>query len=284
MTHTGEIPVVFSCAGEQLVGIVHPVVAARIGVVIVVGGPQYRVGSHRQFVLMARDLAQAGYPVFRFDYRGMGDSSGEARGFEHAADDIRAAIDAFAAAAPGLSGFVLWGLCDAASACLMYCAGDARVRGVIIANPWVRTEAGEARSYLRHYYLQRLTQPSFWRKVLKGEFRAGQSLNQLSQTVRQSRTQAQGGPGFIERMRAGLQSFRGPVLCLMSERDLTAREFELLREQDRAWRRLMSRRAVTTVALPGTDHTFSSREALELVREKSIAWLAHLSPAQKAAS
>jgi exosortase A-associated hydrolase 1 len=280
----GEFPVVFACAGEQLLGIVHPVGAARIGVVIVVGGPQYRVGSHRQFVLMARDLAREGYPVFRFDYRGMGDSDGAARGFEHAADDIRAAIDAFAAAVPGLDGFVLWGLCDAASACLMYCASDVRVRGVIIANPWVRTEAGEARSYLRHYYLQRLTQPSFWRKVFKGEFRAGQSLTELSRTVRQSGTQAAGGPGFIERMRAGLQSFRGPVLCLMSERDLTAREFELLREQDRGWRRLMSRPAVTTVALPGADHTFSSRAALELVREKSVAWLAQLTPARKAAS
>ena len=38
------------------------------GVVIVVGGAQYRVGSHRQFVQMARLLAAAGYPVLRFDF------------------------------------------------------------------------------------------------------------------------------------------------------------------------------------------------------------------------
>ena len=47
-----------------------------------VGGPQYRVGSHRQFTLMARAFAAAGYPVLRFDYRGIGDSEGESRGFE----------------------------------------------------------------------------------------------------------------------------------------------------------------------------------------------------------
>ena len=38
--------------------------------VIVVGGPQYRAGSHRQFTLLARHIAAAGYPVLRFDARG----------------------------------------------------------------------------------------------------------------------------------------------------------------------------------------------------------------------
>ena len=77
-----------------------------------VGGPQYRVGSHRQFVLLARDLAADGFPVFRFDYRGMGDSEGEFRGFEHVEDDIAAAVEAFRSASPGLREIVLWGLCD----------------------------------------------------------------------------------------------------------------------------------------------------------------------------
>jgi len=51
--------------------------AADTGVLIVVGGPQYRVGSHRQFVMLARFLADHGVPCMRFDYRGMGDVSGE---------------------------------------------------------------------------------------------------------------------------------------------------------------------------------------------------------------
>ena len=60
-----EEPMVFHCEREQLVGMLHRGANpdARLGVLIVVGGPQYRVGSHRQFVLMARDLAAAGYPV-----------------------------------------------------------------------------------------------------------------------------------------------------------------------------------------------------------------------------
>ncbi len=78
-----ERPVLFECEGEQLVGVIAlPELRRAIAVLVVVGGPQYRAGSHRQFVLLARRLAAAGFPVLRFDYRGMGDSTGAARTFE----------------------------------------------------------------------------------------------------------------------------------------------------------------------------------------------------------
>jgi alpha/beta superfamily hydrolase len=48
-------------------------------VLVIVGGPQYRAGSHRQFTLLARSLAEQGFAVLRFDYRGMGDSTGAMR-------------------------------------------------------------------------------------------------------------------------------------------------------------------------------------------------------------
>ena len=52
----------FACAGETLLGILaEPQTPAHTGVVVVVGGPQYRVGSHRQFVLLSRALAAAGF-------------------------------------------------------------------------------------------------------------------------------------------------------------------------------------------------------------------------------
>ena len=52
----------------------HPprgVATLPIAVLVVVGGPQYRVGSHRQFVSLARALARQGMTTVRFDYRGM---------------------------------------------------------------------------------------------------------------------------------------------------------------------------------------------------------------------
>ncbi|TFW22062.1 hydrolase 1, exosortase A system-associated, partial [Duganella callida] len=170
----------FRCGDDALYGILSlPAQPASRGVLIVVGGPQYRAGSHRQFTLLARSLAAHGIPALRFDYRGMGDSEGEQRDFSNVEDDLRAALDAFQAAVPGLHEIVLWGLCDAASAALCYAAGDERVRGLVLLNPWVRTTEGLARATLKHYYRDRLLQPELWRKVLRGQFKLGAAARSL---------------------------------------------------------------------------------------------------------
>ena len=155
----------FQCSGEQLIGILTaPVKPAEYGVVIVVGGPQFRIGSHRQFVLLARSLGEQGITTLRFDYRGMGDSSGELRDFTAIDEDIRAAVDMLQNAHPKLERIILWGLCDAASACLFYAHKDPRIAGLVLANPWVRTDEGEAQAYLNHYYRARFFDMAFWKK------------------------------------------------------------------------------------------------------------------------
>jgi len=92
-----EEAITFACAGDSLVGVLatpEPASQADVAVLIVVGGPQVRAGSHRQFTLLARHLAAAGYAALRFDVRGMGDSTGDLKSFEHITPDIGAAIDA----------------------------------------------------------------------------------------------------------------------------------------------------------------------------------------------
>jgi exosortase A-associated hydrolase 1 len=184
-----EEPLIFHSARQQCVGVLHHAEGGgrRPGVLIVVGGPQYRVGSHRQFILMARSLARAGYPVLRFDYRGMGDSPGEMQTFEEAAADIHSAIETFSSSLPGMPGIVLWGLCDGASATLMHGVSDARVHGLILANPWVRTTGGEAKAYVQQYYGRRFLQRSFWKKLLAGRLNVVKALRDLVATVRASR-------------------------------------------------------------------------------------------------
>ncbi len=84
----------------------------------------------------------------RSDLRGdlRGDSAGDVGSFESVNDDVRAAVDAFFRQVPELRGVVLWGLCDGASAACFYAPTDARVRGLILLNPWVRTAQGEAQT------------------------------------------------------------------------------------------------------------------------------------------
>src|SRR6185312_9356840 len=153
------------------------------GVVIVVGGPQYRVGSHRQFVLLARALANAGIACLRFDYRGMGDAEGPFVGFTDVGADIGAAVDAFLARVPTLERIVLWGLCDGATASVFHAAADPRIAGLALFNPWVRTQAGEAKTALKHYYARRLADPAFWRKLAAGRLRWRDSARDLGRRL-----------------------------------------------------------------------------------------------------
>ena len=68
---------------------------AKRGILMVAAGA-YRVGPHRQFLLLARDWAADGIPVMRFDYQGQGDSEGAgAFNFDSLMYDIRSAIDRF---------------------------------------------------------------------------------------------------------------------------------------------------------------------------------------------
>ena len=266
MSSVREEPVVFACGAERLLGMVHHAEApAVVGVLVVVGGPQYRAGSHRQFVLMARALATSGFPVMRFDHRGMGDSDGEPRSFESLDDDLRAALATFLAVVPSLRQVVLWGLCDAASAALLIVPLPACVGGLILVNPWVRTAAGEARGYLKHYYGDRLRQRDFWKKLAAGGLNPLRALAGLfrAMVISGGRGAAGSAASYVERMRAGLAAFSGPVLLLLSERDLTAREFEELCLHSAPWRELLTRPNVRVAHVAGADHTFSQRSTLE---------------------
>lgn len=281
MAESREYPLVLESGDGRCVALVHQAAATgqRVGVVIVVGGPQYRVGSHRQFVLTARAFASAGFPVLRFDYRGMGDSDGEQRTFEDVHDDIRAAIDTLVQEC-GVSQVVLYGLCDAASAVLLYCLDDARVAGLIILNPWVRTVQGEATAQLWHYYPRRLLQRSFWAKLFKGNLPVVRALGGLFGTVRRSQAApaAAAAPreSFIDRMLKGCSSFRGRVLLLISGRDLTAAEFEDLCKRSRRWDQATRRTGVEIERLDSADHTFSTRADLERANALCSAWLGRL--------
>ncbi len=283
-----ERALAFPCQDDWLYGILSlPAQTATRGVLVIVGGPQYRAGSHRQFTLLARHLAEQGIPVMRFDYRGMGDSQGDARNFEDIGDDIRAAIDHFMTAAPGLQEVVLWGLCDAASAALIYAAGDKRVQGLVLLNPWVRTERGMARAYLKHYYLQRLFTPGFWQKIARGgfDFRdAARSLVEMLGNARRSgrpvakgRTLAASGQAntlsFLDRMHAGLREFTGPILLILSGNDLTAQEFSSLISSSPKWRKLLRNRAVRRHQLADANHTFSQQAWRDQVADWTAEWL-----------
>ena len=273
-----EQPVQIVGAGFEMLGILslpapgttpHPV-----GVLVVVGGAQYRVGSHRQFVRLARHLAAVGHAVLRFDLPGMGDSPGEPLPFEATAPCIAAALDALHQQGASTAGTVLWGLCDGASASLLYVQAtqDPRVAGLALLNPWVRSETSLARTQVKNYYPQRLRQPDFWRKLLRGGV-GWHALAGLVDRLRQMRQPAPASAGFQERMAQGWHAFSGPVLLLLSERDLTAQEFLEQARTSPVWRPCLQKTTLSQHTMDGADHTCSQPQDQRAVLAHTAQWL-----------
>ena len=291
-----EETLLLDCDGCLLPAILHrggP--APQIDMVVVVGGPQTRVGSHRQFVILARQVASLGIPVLRFDYRGMGDAEGEQRDFLGVSDDISVAVGGLLAATPGLEGVVLWGLCDGATAAALYAPSDPRVQRLVLVNPWVHSEVTEARAYLTRYYRQRLLSADFWRKFARGGvdlrsavtsflgklWRAKMARSAPSRSEEATRdnrvataSPVAGGCVDLATMLGGaLATFEGQTLVVTSGNDLTAAEFlAAARSNDHLSRALRSPR-ICSKHFDDADHTFSSHRWRKGLGEATAAWL-----------
>lgn len=275
-----EQAVQFDCAGRTLLGVLHDPAAAAAegatGVVVIVGGPQYRVGSHRQFVYLARALASAGYPVLRFDIRGMGDATGSQATFEQITPDVGAAIDALQRCRPDVRRVALWGLCDGASSALLYLheRRDARVAGLCLLNPWVRSDLSQARTQVKHYYTRRLREKAFWLKLFSGRLSAGavREFWQKLRTVRQASAPT-AELTFQRKMALAASAFRGRLLLILSGDDYTAKEFSEAAAGDPLWAETLARAAASRVELSDADHTFSQPLQRLRVEQATREWL-----------
>jgi uncharacterized protein len=133
------------------------------------------------------------------------------------------------------------------------------VCGLVLLNPWVRTPEGAARAMLRHYYLTRLGEVAFWKKVASGNLDFAASAAALRQNMRLAASDK--GSLLPQRVISSLADFTGQVLVVLSEEDLTASEFA----------RLMARYNVRAkrVDIGGANHTFASQKWRAQVAEAS---------------
>ena len=291
-----EHAIVFVCQGLELLGIASIPTTQSVhdtGVVVLVGGPQYRIGSHRQFTLLCRHLAEQGIASFRFDYHGIGDAAGPpALGVDGVESDLRAAIDTFLRAVPDLKGVVLWGLCGAASASALYAPTDARVKGLVLLNPWVRTEAGLAKARLRHYYIGRLGDPAFWARIARGDVAVAAGMRSFGASVMKAAgwsgrrgglgpsamgdtaTLGDGSSTLPARMMSSLQRANIPALVILSgDSDLTANEFRQVAGGSSDWRRWMASSKVDREDVEGSSHTFARSDWRDRVAELTRRWV-----------
>lgn len=277
-----ESVLVIGAPGAELVGVLaRPADAAQtkpVGVVIVVGGPQTRVGSHRQFTIMARALAAAGHACLRFDYTGMGDSPGPRPDFEKAGPDIGRACDALLAQMPGCQRIALWGLCDGATAAVFYAQKDPRIAAVIAANPWARSEATRAQAIVSEHYGSRLKSGEFWKKLLTGKVNVvAAGTEALGNLLRACRGKASAAGERVserlpDRLSPALASPASAVRLQLSGKDLTAAEFEIAMKACGEIAPLLA----GALRLEDADHTFSDPQPWQAVIGDTLDRLAEL--------
>lgn len=157
----------FDCEGCAL-GATLDDAQGSAGLLIVSGGNEIRIGAHRGMERLASDISTAGYPVFRFDRRGIGDSEGENGGFENSAADLSASIVAFRRHCPDLRRIVAFGNCDAATALLLH--QPAGVDAYVLSNIWVIEPIDELPppAAIKSHYLTRMKDPKAWIGLLTG--------------------------------------------------------------------------------------------------------------------
>jgi exosortase A-associated hydrolase 1 len=213
--------IAFPCEGERLVGTLDEALGTT-GLLIVSGGNEIRIGAHRGMALLAQRLTAEGVPVFRFDRRGIGDSTGENRGYASSAPDIAAAAAAFREHAPHVRALVAFGNCDAATALVLFSPG-AGIDRLILANPWVVEEEDDLppAAAIRARYAERLGDPRQWLRLATGKV----SISKLASGLRKiSSTRRDGTNDLAKRVFSGLAE-TPPARIILAEGDATAIAF-----------------------------------------------------------
>jgi exosortase A-associated hydrolase 1 len=254
----------FDCHGTTLIGTLDAG-TAKTGLLIVSGGNEIRMGAHRGMAMLAQHVAEKGYPVFRFDRRGIGDSAGKNDGFRSSGPDIAAAIAAFRAAAPHVSRIVAFGNCDAATALVLH---QPAVETLVLANPWVVAPTGglPAPAAIRERYRRRLRDPKAWAALFTGQLNLGAAIKGLQRIATPTAT------GLSEEFATAMLARPLPTTILLAKGDNTAIAFTDSWMGDH-FAKVRARADIKIVRLDSASHSFANDADEETLRETLLAAL-----------
>jgi exosortase A-associated hydrolase 1 len=243
----------FDCEGTHLAATLDEGTRTT-GLLIISGGNEIRSGAHAGQAAMAAHFAALGYPVLRYDRRGVGDSEGDNGGFETSGPDIAAATAAFRREVPTMRRLVAFGNCDAASSLALFHVGLG-IDALLLANPWVIEQAGEQgatpppAAAIRARYWNRLKNPRSLIDLLTGKIdlkKLAGGLVKAAQTAKPS--------GLAARIAEALTVSTVPAKILIAKRDTTAMAF-MAAWTSPAFGQVRDRIAISTC--PTGSHSFA---------------------------
>lgn len=187
------------------------------GLVLVTGGSQTRIGSHRMYERLSSSLARQGISCLRFDRRGVGDSGGEDPGFAGSGPELAAATRLLRRERPALRRVYGFGLCDGATALALF-GGEAGLDGLILVNPWLVEAEADAppAAAIRHHYRERLLSAEGWKKLLSGRVDYRKLLRGILKIVRPTPTL------LADQVAVALSGHALPAQWILASRDATA--------------------------------------------------------------
>jgi exosortase A-associated hydrolase 1 len=258
----------FDCEGATLAGTLD-VGDKTTGLLIVSGGNEIRSGAHAGQAAMAVHFAALGYPAFRYDRRGIGESEGENGGFENSAPDIAAALAAFRLEAPQMERIMAFGNCDAASALALF-HGALGIDHLVLANPWV-IEAPQQQedapttpsaAAIRARYWARLKNPRSLLDLFTGKINISKLMGGLAKAAK-----SEAPSGLAGRMADVLTASTAPMAILIAERDTTALAFMA------AWKSplfadVRNRADVRLASLASASHSFADEAARDWLYDR----------------
>lgn len=306
-----QTPVIFANRkGQRLFGMLHVPPAARsdVGIVLLSPGVKMRVGPQCLYRRMTDLFVRLGFPVFRFDFHGVGDSEGELQedalvDFYNHVEVGRYVDDALDAVQwmqerCGVSRVLASGLCGGAVTGLLAGARDDRIAGLlgIGITPVVSSRAADASLYMtagqieanRNRYLKRsLLSAKSWVRflTLRSDYRLmWKALVKplIARPVNPATVSGDRGAGGAERDNANplfppaffkmLDTAR-PLLLVFGGADRLYWEFQEKFVARHAARLERVRSGYDVHVVPNANHVLSLREWQQEMLDASTRWL-----------
>ncbi len=270
--------VYFANHNERLLGAYHRpdegVTALPLGIVMLHGWAGYRIGAHQMFTKLGRRAEAEGFHCLRFDFRGRGDSEGDAAAatLTTMISDARVAVDWLVENA-GVRRVALVGDCSGAEVAI----GTGVLREVVTdmvlwSAPMVGADRAAAdkakKAHIARQYLGKLFRRETYAKLLGGRLDLKMIRRALSTGGKGAGEQGSDDDAEIDWLRRFVD-FAGEVLFVYGGNDPTApeamRHYAALSRQ--------AGREFHCHTVQGANHAFYSVQWENEVMDSTVGWL-----------